>query len=92
MHEFLKKYGFFIADLVDAETGDEVQSLLNGIADPPGSSRLKRQKSLPVGLNAYLGGSVGSETWEQSSSTVSDQFISIAPHYADRNYDERTIG
>ena len=79
IHEFLSKYGFFIADLVDAETGDEVQSLLEGIADPPGSSRLKRQKNLTVGLNAYLGGSVGSETWNRSISSVNDQFISIAP-------------
>lgn len=79
IHEFLSKYGYFIADLVDAETGDEVQSLLEGIADPPGSSRLKRQKKLTVGLNAYLGGSVGRETWDGSTLSATDQFISIAP-------------
>lgn len=77
VHGFLQEYGFFIADLVDAETGNEVQSLLNGIADPPGSSRLKRRKDLTVGLNAYLGGSLGRETW--SADNMEDNFFSIAP-------------
>lgn len=79
VHEFLQEYGFFIADLIDAETGDEVQSLLNGIADPPGSSRLKRTERLTVGLNAYLGGSVGQESWQTSQNTQTEQFVSIAP-------------
>jgi hypothetical protein len=79
VHDFLQEYGFFIADMVDAETGDEVQSLLNGIADPPGSSRLKRRKPMTVGLNAYLGGTVGQESWQNNALQQSDQFYNVAP-------------
>lgn len=81
IRHFLQQYGYFIADLVDADTSYEVESLLNGIADPPGSSRLKRSKGLTVGLNAYLGGSVGRETWRTGAAATGprEDFNSIAP-------------
>jgi hypothetical protein len=73
---FLEEYGFFIADLVDAESPQEIESLLNGIADPPGSSRLKRNKALTVGLNAYLGATFGKETWHFNN--LNESFFSPA--------------
>ena len=76
---FLTEYGFFIAGLVDARSTDEVQSLMQGIADPPGSSRLKRKKKVTVALNAYLGVSTGQETWEQNSSSTEETFINVMP-------------
>lgn len=79
IHDFLEEYGFFIADLVDADTPDEIESLLNGVADPPGSSRLKRNKNLTVGLNAYLGATYGREYWTSKSPSFTDQFFSPAP-------------
>jgi hypothetical protein len=75
---FLKKYGFFISDLVDAQTKEEVESLLNGIADPPGSSRLKRTSQTTVGLNAYLGALAANETWVGPNQTEVN-FLSVAP-------------
>ena len=60
---YLQRYGDFIADLIDAETGAEDEDLLNTLADPPGSTRLKRTESFTVGLNAYLGATVGWDEW-----------------------------
>jgi hypothetical protein len=77
--DFLEQYGYFMADLIDAETTQEVESLLYGIADPPGSSRLKRSKRLTVGLNAYLGASGGLEGWSQASSSLQEDFLFMAP-------------
>ncbi|MEQ8702680.1 MAG: hypothetical protein RIC19_02110 [Phaeodactylibacter sp.] len=76
---FLTEYGYFIAGLVDAQSTNEVQSLMEGIADPPGSSRLKRKKDVTVALNAYLGASTGQETWEQNSSNTEETFINVMP-------------
>lgn len=76
---FLNEYGYFIAGLVDARTDSEVKSLLEGIADPPGSSRLKRKKDVTVALNAYLGASVGQEQWERSSTNTEETFESVMP-------------
>lgn len=76
--DYLKKYGNFIAGIIDAEESDQVQDLLDNIADPPGSSRTKRTNNLTVGLNAFLGANVGSETWT-SNSSPDDTFTSIAP-------------
>ncbi|MCB0641994.1 MAG: hypothetical protein KDC44_10160 [Phaeodactylibacter sp.] len=73
---FLKQYGDFIADLVDARTADQVKNLLESIADPPGGSRAKRTSAITVGLNAYLGGNVGSEKWLNTSEGIDESFIS----------------
>lgn len=77
---YLQKYGDFIADLIDAEEGQQVEDLLNNIADPPGSSRIKRTQQLTVGLNAYLGGNVGWERWTNSRIVQADDgYVSLAP-------------
>ncbi len=77
---YFQKYGSFVADLIDAEEGDEVKDLLTNIADPPGSSRLKRTQEMTVGFNAYLGGNVGWETWSGSSITTQDEgYFGLAP-------------
>lgn len=76
---FLTEYGYFVAGLVDAQSTNEVQSLMEGIADPPGSSRLKRKKKVTVALNAYLGVSAGQETWEQNSSNTEETFTNVMP-------------
>ncbi len=70
---YLQKYGDFIADLIDAETGAEVEDLLNNLADPPGSSRLKRTAQFTVGLNAYLGASAGWEQWDTNNDLPADE-------------------
>ncbi|MBL7827365.1 MAG: hypothetical protein JNJ57_12080 [Saprospiraceae bacterium] len=77
--EFLQKYGDFIAGLIDAKTGEEVKALLDIIADPPGSSSLKRTQALTVGLNGYLGANVGKERWSGDALTTDHSFWSLAP-------------
>jgi len=77
---YFQKYGSFIADLIDAQEGEEVKDLLNNIADPPGSSRLKRTQQMTVGFNAYLGGNVGWETWKGGNLTEEDKgYFGLAP-------------
>ncbi|NBC08265.1 MAG: hypothetical protein GVY26_13820 [Bacteroidetes bacterium] len=74
---FLNEYGTFVGGLVDARSRYEVQSLLNGIADPPGSSRLKRRRPFSLTLNSYVGASFGREWWSTASQT--DEFYNVAP-------------
>jgi hypothetical protein len=74
---FLSEYGTFVGGLVDARSGKEVESLLNGIADPPGSSRLKRRRPFSVTLNSYVGASLGHEWW--STDMEEESFTNVAP-------------
>ncbi len=55
------RYGHFVADIVDARSPDQVQSILQSYASPVGTSRLKRNNAFNVSLNAYLGPSVAYE-------------------------------
>ena len=59
---FMKKYGYFMADLIDADSSAQVKALLEGIADPPGSSRVKRREPFTANINGYVGILAGSET------------------------------
>lgn len=78
---YLQKYGDFIADLIDAEDGQQVEDLLNNIADPPGSSRIKRTQRMTVGLNAYLGANLGWERWSGTNITVQDEgYFGVSPN------------
>lgn len=76
---FFRNYGDFVADLIDADSTTKITALMNGIADPPGSSRLKRNHDFSVTLNAYLGGAVYHEWWDNPEDNSSDQFFGIAP-------------
>ncbi len=76
---FFRNYGDFVADLIDAESGTQVQGLMNSIADPPGSARAKRRQDFTVAINAYLGASFGFESWEQPESNITEEFWSLAP-------------
>lgn len=76
--QYLSKYGDFIAGLVDAQRGEEVEILLKQIADPPGSSRIKRNTQLSVSINAYFGGTVGYESWSGDALTKNENFYSPA--------------
>lgn len=58
----LIRYGSFMANVASATTADEVKGALLSVAQPPGSSRLKREDVFNVALNAYLGLSGGIET------------------------------
>ncbi len=75
---YLQKYGDFIAGLIDARTRREVDGLLKQISDPPGSSRIKRKSPMTVSLNAYLGGTIGWESWNGDALAKNETFLSPA--------------
>lgn len=77
--QFLHKYGDFIAGLIDAEKSDQVKELLLQVADPPGSSRIKRISPLTVGINSYLGGTLGWESWKGNPIDGTKRFTALAP-------------
>lgn len=54
-------YGTLMADVLNANTSDEVKAALRAAAVPPGSSRLKRELDFNLGINSYLGVAVGEE-------------------------------
>jgi len=61
LQQNILRYGHFVADIVDAQSPDQVQSILQSYASPVGTSRLKRTNNFNVSLNAYLGPSVAYE-------------------------------
>lgn len=83
MLAFFGDYGAFIAGLVDARTRQDVEYLLNTLADPPGSSRTKRHKSFSVGFNAYMAAVAGFEDWaikENGETQHSGYYAMAAPN------------
>lgn len=77
--QFIQQYGGFIGGMVDADSASQVQALLNAFADPPGSSRLKRQRPFTAGINAYVGGLVGIETLGGNDLATEKTFHTLAP-------------
>lgn len=57
----LTKYGNFIATVVKAQNSDDVQSAIEAVAMPAGSSSVKRNAVFNVALNAYIGPYIGGE-------------------------------
>ena len=54
-------YGTFMADVINAETSDDVRMALEAAAAPPGSSRIKRELEFNLSVNSYLGIGAGAE-------------------------------
>jgi hypothetical protein len=59
--EKLFKYGTFMANLVNADSPEEVQAVIESFALPAGSARIKRETCFNVALNAYVGLYAGNE-------------------------------
>ncbi len=57
----LIKYGSFMVTLINAKTADDVEAALESAALPVGSYTIKRQNHLTMGMNAWVGPSVGME-------------------------------
>jgi hypothetical protein len=55
------RYGNFAAIVCKADNSNEVKKALETVALPAGSSRLKRESSINIALNAYVGGFLGEE-------------------------------
>lgn len=52
-------YGTFMANMVNAQTSEQVKNILKSATLPPGSSRIKRETSSSFTINSYLGAAVG---------------------------------
>lgn len=57
--KLIKKYGAFMATLLQAENSDDVASVIEAYALPSGSSIIKRKSHNNISLNAYLGPYLG---------------------------------
>jgi hypothetical protein len=58
---FIKKYGNFMANVVNASGSSDISAAIKAVALPVGSASMKRQNSFSISLNAYVGPYVGSE-------------------------------
>ncbi len=52
-------YGTFMANMINAESSDQIKTILKSVTLPPGSSRIKRETTSSFTLNSYLGAAVG---------------------------------
>ncbi len=52
-------YGTFMANMIDAQSSDQVKTILKSATLPPGSSRIKRETTSSLTINSYLGAAVG---------------------------------
>lgn len=57
----IKKYGPFLAAMLQAENSDDVAAVIEAYALPSGSARIKKNSKFNVSLNSYVGGFVGVE-------------------------------
>ncbi len=60
-NEELIKYGSFVANVAQAENGDQVEAAIEAIALPVGSATIKKRSKRNIALNAYVGLSPGLE-------------------------------
>ena len=74
------KYGLFMANVVDAKTPEEVQSVLENAILPVGSSSIKKNSDFNISIQSYLGafGRIGSIKRE-TGNAWSDRFGVSAP-------------
>ncbi|MCB0637623.1 MAG: hypothetical protein KDC54_13430, partial [Lewinella sp.] len=77
--DFIRQYGMFIGGLVDADRPEEVQYLLQTMADPPGSSQVKRREPFTANINGYVGISLGQERLRGSALATDPAFATLAP-------------
>lgn len=52
-------YGTFMANMINAESSDQVKNILQSATLPPGSSRIKRETVSSFTINSYLGAAIG---------------------------------
>lgn len=54
----LNTYGTFMANMVEADSPEEVQNILNSTALPAGSSSIKKNSKFNIAIGGYLGASM----------------------------------
>lgn len=52
-------YGTFMANMINAQSSDQVKNILKSATLPPGSSRIKRETVSSFTINSYLGAAIG---------------------------------
>lgn len=61
IQKYLIKYGSFIATVSQAQNADDIETAIEAVALPSGSSSIKRETRFNVALNAYAGPYFGAE-------------------------------
>lgn len=79
MSQKLLKYGSFMASIVQAESSDDVQTIIESAAMPAGSFRVKRESNLNVSVNGFLGFFGGYEFIENADNNIPNNFALSAP-------------
>jgi hypothetical protein len=64
------KYGNFAAAVSKAETSDQVKQVIESVALPAGSSRIKRECAFNIALNAYVSGYWGKEKFTFTENNI----------------------
>ena len=62
----IMRYGTFMANMVNAQTSDQVKNILHSTTLPPGSSRIKREVTSSFTINSYLGGTIGRDVLQDA--------------------------
>ncbi|MEO5906915.1 MAG: hypothetical protein ABIQ11_09325 [Saprospiraceae bacterium] len=73
------RYGLFMANMVKAESADEVSALLESTVLPVGSSSIKKNSTFNMAIQSYLGGFAGLNVKEEDDSAWNTPFGVIAP-------------
>jgi hypothetical protein len=58
---FIKKYGNFMANVVNASSSSDISAAIRAVALPVGSASMKKENKFSISLNAFVGPYIGSE-------------------------------
>lgn len=75
----IRKYGLFMANIVEAETPEAVQSAIESAVLPVGSSSLKKHSAFNVSVQSYLGASFNTNASDNYINAWNGKFGITAP-------------
>lgn len=71
-------YGTFMANMIDAQTSEQVKTILRAATLPPGSSRIKREVVSNFTINSYLGATIGRDRLIDAPEDLQDNSFGAA--------------
>jgi hypothetical protein len=75
----IAKYGMFIANVVSAQTPNDVESIIESAVLPVGSSSIKKNSNFNISLQGYLGAFALLQKSNAATGTWNDKFGVFAP-------------
>jgi hypothetical protein len=79
LNKKILKYGTFMATIVHAKSSDDVQTIIESIAMPAGSFRVKRESDYNISLNGFAGFFGGHEYIKNTENNIINNFAISAP-------------